>query len=66
MDVSGDLNYNITDADLPSTSPVHLNTNDVPMQSAVPGLKDYPNMNIIVQLSLVNVSSVDVTGNPGK
>jgi hypothetical protein len=72
------LNFTITNADLPDTTPIHLTTNDATLQSAVPGngamgimvkwigIKAYPNMDVNVEVSLVNISSVTVTGNPGK
>jgi len=65
MNILGQFNKTITNSDLPSNSPVHLLTNDPTMQSAVPGVKAYPNCDINVQVSLYNISSVDITGNPG-
>ena len=59
------MNFTITNSDLPDTAPIHLTTNDATLQSAVPGIRDYPNMDVNVECSLVNVSSVTVTGNPG-
>ena len=50
----GFFNRTLTDADVPSSSPVHLDTNDGFFQSAAPGLTKYPNLNLTVSTSFSN------------
>lgn len=65
MDLEGEFNKTITNADLPSTSPVHLTTNDPAIQGAVPAVAQYPNMDITVYTSLDSISSVDISSSSG-
>jgi len=65
LDSDGYFNQTITNSMLPKNSPIHLSTDDTAMQQAVPGVKAYPGCLINVDISLVNTSSVTITGTPG-
>ena len=60
LNLKGEFNQNITDADLPSNTPFHLNTNDPFMKLTAPGFAAYPNMQITIMTSLYNISSIDL------
>lgn len=56
----------VTDASLPSDSPFHLTTSDPFFKQAVPGLKNYPNMDLEITTSLYNLSNVQLTAADGE
>jgi len=61
LDLNSEFDQTITDSELPADSPIHLTTNDKFFKMAVPELEGLPNMEITVQTTLTNISSVDIS-----
>eukprot|EP01119_Soliformovum_irregulare_P011434 TRINITY_DN2858_c0_g1_i2.p2 TRINITY_DN2858_c0_g1~~TRINITY_DN2858_c0_g1_i2.p2 ORF type:complete len:250 (-),score=98.66 TRINITY_DN2858_c0_g1_i2:134-883(-) len=59
------LNAEITNSDLPANSPIHLLTSDSFFQQAVPGLTNFPNMEIVMSLSVSKVIDVKIESQQG-
>jgi len=65
LDLDNYFDLTITNNEIPPSSPFHLTTDDAFFKQSVPGLKQFPNMNITVTTSLVNISSVDISAANG-
>lgn len=61
MSENGEFNMTITPNEVPPLSPVKLSTNNLFFTESVPGLAEFPNMNITVKTSLANISQIVIT-----
>eukprot|EP01130_Rhizamoeba_saxonica_P016782 TRINITY_DN7826_c0_g1_i3.p2 TRINITY_DN7826_c0_g1~~TRINITY_DN7826_c0_g1_i3.p2 ORF type:complete len:272 (+),score=45.12 TRINITY_DN7826_c0_g1_i3:892-1707(+) len=63
LNASKDFVYEVSNADLPKDSKFSLDTDDYFLLLAVPGLFDYPHVNITINISLGKSGSVTITPN---
>jgi hypothetical protein len=60
LDIEGYFNKTITDSEIPSTSMIHLTTNNPFFLQIAPGLSDYPDMDINAVISLGTITDFNI------